>query len=186
MRLFKPRTRRATEALEISLILTAIPFLVFMVDRFLGLGLLTLGIIPRTWRGLAGILFAPLLHFNLTHLVANAFPLFTLLLILFLDRRYRAEQTLAVIWIISGLGTWLIGRPAIHAGASSVIYGLVTYLIASGYWMRSWRAGIVAALVFIFYGGIFYGVLPRDGFISWEGHLCGAISGLWIAREQHG
>ena len=87
----------------------------------------------------------------------------------------------------SGLGTWLIGRGnALHIGASSLIYGLVVYLIGAGYWMRSWNSVGVALVVLLFYGGIFYGVLPQQGSVSWEGHLAGAISGLMVAQLLHG
>jgi membrane associated rhomboid family serine protease len=143
------------------------------------------GIVPRTMGGLVGILFSPLLHANLAHLLANATPLFILLTLLFWDRRYRPGWTLTLIWLVSGLGTWLIGRGhATHIGASSLIYGLVAYLVLAGFLMKSWRSLLIALLVLFFYGGIFYGILPRSGPISWEGHLCGAAAGLWAAHKN--
>lgn len=182
------RTKSGTwsHAVEISSLSVALLFLVEFLDHILPVSLDELGIVPRTPRGLAGIIFSPLLHSNWAHLMANAFPLFILLIVLFWDRRYYPEHALISIWVASGFGTWLIGRGnAIHIGASSVIYGLVVYLIAAGWWMRSWRAVIVAALVLVFYGGIFYGVLPQRGMISWEGHLAGAFAGWWVARRNH-
>lgn len=144
------------------------------------------GIVPRTLPGLIGIVFSPLLHADFAHLVTNAVPLLILLTILFWDRRYHPWQTLGTIWIISGFGTWLIGRAdAVHIGASSLIFGLVAYLILAGLLMRRWRSALVALLVFIVFGGIFYGVLPQDGPISWEGHLSGAIAGLAVAASYH-
>jgi membrane associated rhomboid family serine protease len=126
------------------------------------------------------------LHLGFPHLFANATPLFVLLWVLFSHRNYQPERTLALIWLGSGFGTWLIGRPnTVHIGASSLIYGLVVYLIAAGWWLRSWRSVLVAGLVLLFYGGIFYGVLPQRGMISWEGHLAGAVAGLLAARYRH-
>ena len=88
-----------------------------------------------------------------------------------------------LIWLASGLGTWLIGRGnSVHIGASSLIYGLVAYLIASGLKLKSLRTVLVAFLVFLAYGGAVYGILPRNEQISWEGHLCGAIAGVLVAR----
>jgi membrane associated rhomboid family serine protease len=141
--------------------------------------------------GLPGIIFSPLLHGSLSHLVANALSLFTLLVILYGDKQYKADQTLIWIWILCGIGTWLIGRagspraPMAHIGASGVIYGLVVYLIAAAWWLHSWRAFFMGVLVLFFYGGIFYGVLPQRGIISWEGHLSGAIEGFITAYRIH-
>jgi membrane associated rhomboid family serine protease len=149
------------------------------------------GIRPRETIGLIGILFAPLLHASPAHLLANAGPLFFLLVILLMDPRYRPGATLAWIWSIGGLGTWILGRngaagqPTVHIGASSLIYGLVAYLITSGFRMRSWRALILSLVIGLLYGGIFHGVLPADGPVSWEGHLAGAVAGVWAADRQH-
>ncbi len=146
-------------------------------------GLRQWGIVPRTVSGVVGIAFAPLLHANAGHLSANALPLFVLMTLLFADRSYRPGWTLAVIWVCSGLGTWLIGRGGtVHIGASSIIYGLAAYLVASGFLRRNWRTALVAVLVLLLYGGAVYGLLPRRGPISWEGHLSGAVAGVLAAR----
>ena len=182
-------------AVQTSALLVSILFLVEAVDMLLRheqrLGLAAFGIVPRTIPGLAGIAFSPLLHASPAHLLANALPLFVLLVLLFWDRHYYPILTLASIWFFSGLGTWLIGRgsdggrPIVHIGASSIIFGLVTYLIVAGFLMKSWRSAVVALLVFIFFGGIFYGLLPQAGPISWEGHLSGALAGIWAAKRNH-
>ena len=118
--------------------------------------------------------------------IVRMFRLFLLLVLLFWDRHYYPVLTLSSIWFFSGLGTWLIGRGnTVHIGASSIIFGLVTYLIVAGFLMQSWRSAFVALLVFIGFGGIFYGVLPQAGPISWEGHLSGALAGIWAAKRNH-
>ena len=174
------------QAAQISVASVSVLFLVEGFDFLTSFSLDQFGIVPRTRAGLIGIFFSPLLHANFTHLIANAVPLLVLLILLFWDRHYYPVRTLALIWLASGLGTWLIGRGnAVHIGASSIIFGLVAYLIASGLWMRSWRSAFVAALVLLLYGGIFFGVLPQPGPISWEGHLTGAVAGLWAAKRNH-
>jgi len=174
------------EAAELAAVLVCVLFLVALIGYGLSIPLGHLGILPRTRWGLIGILFSPLLHQNAAHLFANAFPLFILLSLIFWEPRYRPEETLCFIWFVSGFGTWLIGRGnTIHIGASSIIYGLVVYLIAAGFWIRRWRAVWIALAVLICYGGIFYGLLPQNGPISWEGHLCGAVAGFWAAERQH-
>jgi len=192
-----PRSHFKTfqEAVRISGLLVSALFVVEFADLILqrskGLSLVGFGIVPRTPAGLVGIAFSPLLHASPAHLLANALPLFILLVFLFWDRHYHPVVTLCSIWFFSGLGTWLIGRgsdgerPIVHIGASSIIFGLVAYLIASGFLMRSWRSAIVAIVVLICFGGIFYGVLPHGGPISWEGHLSGALAGVWAAKRNH-
>jgi len=153
---------------------------------FFGITLDVLGIHPREPVGLIGVALSPLLHGGWIHLAANAVPLLVLLTLLCWDRRYRPGTTLGWIWIVSGLGTWAIGRPGtVHIGASSLVYGLVAYLMVAGILMRSWRSAFIALAVGLAFSGMWYGVLPQDGPISWEGHLCGAIAGIFVARKIH-
>ncbi|HEY1172671.1 MAG TPA: rhomboid family intramembrane serine protease [Verrucomicrobiae bacterium] len=181
-------------AFQFSIFFVAVLFVTFGIDillRVKGSGLAGFGIIPRTTWGLIGIPFSPLLHANLAHLLANSVPLLVLLTLLFWDRKYHPGTTLTIIWLVSGVGTWLIGRnesggqPIVHIGASSVIYGIFAYLIASAFWMRRWRSAFIAVLVLFLYGGIVLGAMPQAGPISWEGHLAGMIAGIWCALRLH-
>ena len=191
----KSNSKTFAEAVRVAAGIVSIMFVIEGVDLLLqrraGITLDGFGIIPRSIPGFAGIVFSPLLHASPAHLFANAIPLFVLLVLLFWDRNYHPVVTLCSIWFFSGLGTWLIGRgsdgrrPVVHIGASSIIFGLVAYLIASGFLMRSWRSAVVAIVVLITFGGIFYGVVPDRGPVSWEGHLCGALAGVWAARRNH-
>lgn len=171
--------------MEISATIVLIICGIYYTNKALGGGLNSFGIWPRTLWGLIGILFSPLLHYNDAHLTTNGISLLLLLTILFLHREYRPDLAFLAIWIFSGLGTWLIGRPAIHIGASGVIYGLVTYLITAAWWLRSWTSFFWSIAILFLYGGIFYGALPQPGIISWEGHLSGAIAGVIVAWRQH-
>jgi membrane associated rhomboid family serine protease len=167
-----------------SAVFVGVLFLVKGVELVFRLSFGQFGVHPRTEWGLVGIVFSPLLHADLHHLMANAVPLFILLILLFANPEYHPGRTLAVIWIASGLGVWLIGRgDAVHIGASSVIFGLAAFLIVAGFHAKSWSSVLVAIFVFLAFGGIFYGVLPHAGPISWEGHLCGAVAGIWIGKN---
>ena len=177
------------DAVETSAIIILVMFAMFYVSIYLrvyfGREINYLGILPRSLPGLVGIAFSPLLHYNLAHLTANTISLFLLLVFLYSHREYKADHALLSIWVLSGIGTWIIGRPALHIGASSLVYGLVLYLLTAAWWLRSWRSMFIAIFVLFFYGGIFYGVLPQPGIVSWEGHLSGAIAGFVTARHQH-
>jgi membrane associated rhomboid family serine protease len=182
----KAREHTFVAAVETSAIMVATLIVIKLVEWMFHISFAGFGILPRTKFGAVGIVFSPLIHANSAHLLANSVPLFILLILLFWDRHYHPYWTLAMIWIGSGLGTWLIARgTAVHIGASSVIFGLAAYLIVAGLLMKSWRSALVAVLVFVFFGGIFYGVLPQDPTVSWEGHLCGMITGIWAAKQNH-
>ena len=102
------------EAVQASALIVSTLFIVELADLVLQHArhstLAGYGIVPRTVPGLVGIAFSPLLHASPAHLLANALPLFVLLILLFWDRHYYPVLTLASIWFFSGLGTWLIGR----------------------------------------------------------------------------
>jgi membrane associated rhomboid family serine protease len=188
-----PRAQKPSllDAVQISATIVLILFGMFYVNGFLDGRLNRFGILPRTLWGLIGIVFSPLLHYNEAHVTTNCLSLLILLTVLFFHREYRPDLAVISIWLLSGVGTWIIGRawhgnqPVFHIGASGVIYGLVTYLIAAAWWLRSWSSALWAILILFLYGGIFYGALPQPGIISWEGHLSGAIAGVLVARRQH-
>ena len=77
---------------------------------------------------------------------------------------------------------WLVGRPAVHIGASGLVFGYFGYLLAQGWYERSFVSIAVAVAVLLLYGSIIFGVLPQGGFISWEGHLFGLVAGVLAAR----
>jgi membrane associated rhomboid family serine protease len=136
------------------------------------------GIRPRTVDGLWGIFFAPLLHSNFAHLMANTVPLLILgWFVLLRGGRTFAVVTMVTI-VVSGLGTWLIGPVnTIHIGASGLVFGYFGYLIIASYFERSLVSVLWAVLVFFLYGSLLWGVLPQGNGISWQGHLFGFVGG---------
>ena len=91
--------------------------------------------------------------------------------------------------IMGGLGVWLIGRngtdqnPIYHIGASGLIYSLAAFLITAGFLSKSFKALVLSLLVIIVYGGLLWGMFTSvfRTYISWEGHLMGALAGVLIA-----
>lgn len=189
----KPRKHSFQYALGEAGAMVGLMVVIKAIEILFGISFAGLGIVPRDPQGAMGILTAPLLHGNLAHLFANIGPLFILLVLLYWDRAYHPTRTVTMIWLASGLGTWLIGRavasngdPTVHIGASSLIYGLVAYMIVAGVLARRWRIFFVALIIFAVFGGIFYGVLPQhQSTMSWEGHLSGAIAGIMVASSNY-
>ncbi|MBD2092868.1 rhomboid family intramembrane serine protease [Microcoleus sp. FACHB-1515] len=162
--------------------LVALAWAIEIVDLFLGGWLNQFGIFPRTIIGLRGILFAPLLHGNIPHLIGNTIPFIILGWLVMLRRTSDFFIVTAIVALLGGLGTWLFGAPALHIGASGVIFGYFGFLLARGYFERSFVAIGFSVLVAILYGGMIFGVLPGQYGISWEGHLFGFLGGIFTAR----
>jgi membrane associated rhomboid family serine protease len=137
--------------------------------------------------GLRGILFAPLLHADWQHLIANTVPALVLGFLVSLAGMARFVWATAIIWIFGGIGTWLIGNIGAgpyetnHIGASGLIFGWLTFLLVFGFFVRSAMQITVGLVVLFFYGGVLWGVLPGTFGVSWQGHLCGAIAGVAAA-----
>ena len=129
-----------------------------------------------------GILLSPLLHGSFSHLLSNTLTLLPLGAVV----AARGAKTLAgvslFVIIFGGLLVWLVGRPAVHIGASGLAFGLFGYLVARGWYERSFASILIAVIVVILYGGMILGILPQGGFVSWEGHLFGLIAGILAAR----
>ena len=140
------------------------------------------GIAPRTISGLKGIPVAPFLHGGLAHIISNTIPFLILGSLVILRGSTRWLRVSLLIVLLGGLGVWLIGRPAEHVGASGLIFGYFGYLVASGWYDRKISSVLISIVVIIFYGGMFFGVLPTKGIISWEAHLSGLIAGIIAAR----
>lgn len=153
-----------------------------LINLFLGHSLSRMGgIQPRTLSGLIGIPASPFLHFGLLHLLMNSLP-FAVLggLICLQDKKMFLEVSLIII-LVSGLAVWLLGRSAIHAGASTLIFGYFGFLLASGWYTKDLQSIIIAFAVLIYYGGMIFGVLPLRAYVSWEGHLFGLLAGISAA-----
>lgn len=140
------------------------------------------GIVPRTLDGLGGILWAPLLHGGFDHLASNTVPLLVFGFLVLAGGLGQFIAVTAVIWIVSGVGTWLIGSPGSTIGASGIIFGWFAFLLVRGFFARSAGQIVLAVVLFLIYGGLLLGVLPSNPGISWQAHLCGAIGGILAAR----
>ena len=147
-----------------------------------------LGVQPRDNDGLMGILFAPVLHYGWDHLGANTLPVLLLGFLVLVSGLGRGLAATAIIWLVGGLGTWLVAPPnTVHLGASILIFGWLVYLVLRGFFAR--RAGEITlgVVLFLFYGSVLWGVLPGQPGISWQGHLFGAIGGgiaAWSLRGR--
>lgn len=168
----------------------ALLYLVELLDQLSGGRLDRNGIRPQTTDGLWGIVFAPLLHANWQHLIANTIPMLVLGFLMTLSGMSRFVWATAIVWILGGFGTWLIGNvgsscgPTDHIGASGLIFGWLAFLLVFGIFVRRVWDIIIGLVVLLVYGGVLFGALPVLGVcggVSWQGHLCGALAGVVAA-----
>ncbi len=164
------------------LVLVALCWVVFVVNNLLWNGHLNqYGIIPRHVRGLPGILWAPFLHVSLRHLAANTVPL--LILGAVLCARSPAEFEIVAVagTLLSGGLTWLFARNGCHIGASGLIFCFFGYLASLAYFRRTFGALLLSIVCLFAYGGMLQGLMPTSAAISWEGHIAGLVSGVFLA-----
>ena len=169
-------------------VLAAVMWVVEIVDQVAGGSLDSNGIEPREADGLDGILWAPFLHANWDHLIGNTIPFLLLGIGIALSGAARVILVTAIVAVIGGLGTWLIGPPnTVHIGASGPVFGYAAYLVSRGAFTRRPLQIVLGLVVVAVWGAtLLQGLVPEDG-ISWQGHLFGAIGGVvaaWLLEHR--
>lgn len=153
--------------------------------------------VPRLW----GIVTSPFIHASFRHLIDNCVPFAFLGVIIAARGAARLALVTAFIILIGGFGTWLISPahtgpahlPVDTIGASGLVFGYATYLLARGLFDRSWLELLVGAAVAVVWGAALVSSLAPESGVSWQAHACGAAAGVLVAwrlsrtdRVRHG
>lgn len=152
-----------------------------------GLNLDRYGIEPRDTGGLDGIILAPFLHGGFGHLIGNTIPFIMLGVTIALSGLARVVAVTVIVALVSGLGTWTIA-PAntVHIGASGVVFGYATYLVARWLYTRQLMHLAMGVVVAVVWGAtLLGGLVPTPG-VSWQAHLFGALGGFIAAATLDG
>ncbi|MFC0038357.1 rhomboid family intramembrane serine protease [Actinomadura rayongensis] len=177
---------RAVTAAVLVLAVTAVMWLLEIVDVATDNSLDRYGIQPRDVADLPDIFTAPFLHGGFDHLTGNTVP-FVVLGFLAAWRGIAKFLGMSLIVIVTGgLGVWFTGS-ANTLGSSILIFGFFGYLLGRGVFERRVLDIVIAVAVVAFYGTLVFGVLPSDPRISWQGHLFGLIGGVaaaWALRRS--
>ena len=169
--------------LEIALICVALLWAIYFLNLVLPFDLRIYGIRPRSISGLSGLLFAPLLHYTMGHLVSNSLALVPLLFFSLVYSRKLTAEALIFIALIGGAGIWLFGQShTIHIGASGIIFGLIGYLLAIGFFRRELLALMVSLMVAFYYGWALFSLFVVLPGVSWVGHFFGFMAGVFAAK----
>ena len=174
--------KKARKGIRFALLFTALLWSIKAYEFVLSTNFEILGILPRTLEGSIGIVTAPLIHGDIYHLISNTFPILILVIGMFYFYDRIAILVFFLIYFMTGFWVWIAARDAYHIGASGLVYGLISFLLFSGFLRRDARTLAVSFAVLILYGSnMVYGLLPTNTDVSWESHLLGAVAGLFCA-----
>ena len=173
--------RKNLKSLKFSAIILIIIWSVKIFEIVFDYDFTEYGVLPRKFNGLIGILFSPLIHSDVNHLLSNSLPVIILCLLIFNFYSQIAKKIFIYLYFISGLWLWCIGRESFHIGASGLIYAMASFLFFSGILRKNSQLSAVALLVIFIYGGLFWGLFPIYKNVSWEGHLTGFIAGILVS-----
>ena len=175
--------RRFLHALVFPILISLLFVLIYVLQWGLQLDVEAWGVVPRTVRGMRGILLHPFAHAGLSHLFNNVSTFLVLSTALYYFYRDVANKVLLLLWPMTGILLWVIGRDSVHIGASGIIYGLAFFIFWGGLLMRNISLLAISLAVVFWYGSMVWDMLPflPNESISWEGHLSGAVSGSLLA-----
>ena len=165
-------------------------FLLFVLNDVFQFRWNNYGVEPRSISHWWGIFTMPFLHGDYQHLFSNIVPMFVLSFGIFYFFRTKSILIFVMMYLITGILTWSIGREGNHIGASGVVYALVFFMITISLLKQEKTLMSFSLIVIFLYGSVVWGFFPQlfpDKNISWEGHLAGAITGIalaWFYRKE--
>ena len=141
------------------------------------------GIHPRSIGDLWSVITSWFLHANFSpHLIDNTIPFLFMGAFIALQGAKRLAAVTAIVILVGGVGTWLVAPDnTVTFGASGVVFGFATYLLARGLFDRNIAEVLVGIAVgFVWGAALVDSVVPHQG-VSWQAHVCGAVGGVVAA-----
>jgi membrane associated rhomboid family serine protease len=167
--------------------LVAVMWLLEIVNAIDGQHLDGDGIYARSLAGLPGIVSSPFLHAGFGHLIGNTIPFVVLGLVIAAAGARRVIEVTVVVALVAGLGTWLTAPSHVSTiGASGIVFGYAGFLIARGFFTRSFPALAIGVVVAVLFGATLAADLIPQAGVSWQDHLFGALGGILAARLVSG
>lgn len=163
------------------LLFVLITWVVKSFEELFNVSFIRFGIHPRDFKGLVGIITAPLIHGDWKHLISNTLPLLILGWIIFYFYKGIAFQVFFWVYIMTGIWVWSAARDAYHIGASGLVYGFVCFLFFSGIIRKNIRLMGLSMFVVFVYGSLVWGIFPLHNKFSWESHAFGSLAGIITA-----
>ncbi len=169
------------QQMRMVMIFMAIITVIEVVNFFTFRSLVQFGISPRNILSLPFIFTAPFIHGDLWHFFSNIVPLGVFSFLMLQHGKSRFYIITITCILLTGISVWLLARNATHVGASGLIYSYFGYLLFAGIISREIKLIFISIAVGFLYGGMVFGVLPLNPYVSWESHLFGLLSGIVCA-----
>ena len=122
------------------------------------------------------------LHANLEHLFGNLISLISLsviFLLLFPNKWF--SFFLKQYFVSSVLFFFIAKENTLHRGASVWVYAFVAFILTILLIQPNKKLLSIFFLTVLFFGSVWWGLLPIMPHVSYEGHLSGAIAGIVVA-----
>jgi membrane associated rhomboid family serine protease len=179
----KNNFRKVINIIFIPTILSLLILLVFLLEKGMDWNFSKAGIYPRKPEWIWTIFTFIFVHANWSHLFNNLLSFFLLSSCLFYFYRPVNLRIFVLLWFLSGIMLWVIGRESRHVGASGLIYAIAAFLLFSGLIRRHIPLIAISLVVTLIYGNMIWHIFPWtvSDPVSWEGHLSGLITGLLVA-----
>ncbi len=177
----KIEKHKILNAIIYPIIFVALMGITYLIQFTFNLNLYKFGIYPRKLSGLVGVICAPFIHANFSHLFNNVVSFFILTSTLFFFYKKIALKVIFWVLIMGGFWTWVAARESYHIGASGVIYGIFSFLLISGFLRKNIQLIAISLFVVFVYGGMIWGIFPIKVQISYEGHMWGFVAGIILA-----
>lgn len=137
---------------------------------------------PREWSQFFTAFTGSWLHGDISHISGNLISLaglYALFILLFPGKWFRF---FILQYAISGILLFFLSPSGIsHIGASTWAYSYVGFLTLITLMHPNSRVKSYFLLVCLWYGGMWWGLLPLIPGISYHGHISGLVTGVLIA-----
>lgn len=137
---------------------------------------------PQNFQFAYAAFTGPWLHGNLEHLLGNLISLISLSAIFMLLFPANWLRFFLSQYLISSVLFFFIATPNTqHIGASVWVYAFASFILTIILLQPNKKLFAIFFVTVLFYGGMWWGLLPLIPHVSYEGHISGTIAGIVVA-----
>lgn len=173
-------------AIVFMLGLTAVLWIVQIVNGASDQRLNRFGLRPRHVDGLWGVLTQPFLHSSWGNLLSDTLPFLLIGWVVLIGGLREWTIVSGTVLLLGGFATWLVAPNGLLLGAGGVVFGWLGYLLTRAVVARRIRWILTAIMVLLIFGTLLGSLAPDyKAESAWASHLCGFLAGVLIAIVLH-